>query len=117
MDPLLTDLDLTTADENERALRAMRGRERAERAEAQEKAKRLERMLEQRTADLEREQKERARHQEEARRKDPIIAALTERIPELEPPREARNGDLAASAGRSNEHVPPNRENPTDHSW
>jgi hypothetical protein len=37
--------------------------------------------------------------QEESRRKDHLLAALTERIPELEPAREARESELAASTG------------------
>src|SRR5215212_9653738 len=53
--------------------------------------------------------------QEEARRKDHIIAALTERIPELEPAREPtlepRESDVGASEGRDEgEDVPPKPE-------
>jgi hypothetical protein len=57
--------------------------------------------------------------QEEARRKDHIIAALTERIPELEPAREApsepRDADLSAPEERGSGDVPPEQEKPV--SW
>jgi len=48
--------------------------------------------------------------QEEARRKDHIIAALTERIPELEPAREQRGSDVSASDESSEGEVPPEQE-------
>jgi hypothetical protein len=38
---------------------------------------------------------------EELRRKDHIIAALTERIPELEPPRERREAPVTATEGEA----------------
>lgn len=43
---------------------------------------------------------------EELRRKDHIIMSLTQRIPELEPAREARDGDLRASEGPESNTAP-----------
>jgi len=43
---------------------------------------------------------------EEARRKDTIIMAMAQRIPELDPPREARESPLSASSGRDDVGVP-----------
>ena len=48
--------------------------------------------------------------QEEARRKDHIIAALTERIPELEAPREPRESPAAASEEEGKGEPPPQQE-------
>jgi hypothetical protein len=48
--------------------------------------------------------------QEEARRKDHIIAALTERIPELEPAREPRDGPETASEEAGKGEAPPEEE-------
>jgi hypothetical protein len=48
--------------------------------------------------------------QEEARRKDHIIAALTERIPELEPAREPQGSDVSASEASSEGEGPPEQE-------
>ena len=50
--------------------------------------------------------------QEEARRKDHIIAALTERIPELEPASEAPESPVSASEEPSSTHAPPTPETP-----
>jgi hypothetical protein len=50
--------------------------------------------------------------QEEARRKDHIIAALTERIPELEPASEAPESPVSASEEPYNTHAPPVPETP-----
>src|SRR5215212_3182966 len=50
--------------------------------------------------------------QEEARRKDHIIAALTERIPELEPASEAPESPSSASEEPYNTHAPPVPETP-----
>ena len=51
---------------------------------------------------------------EELRRKDHIIAALTERIPELEAPREAaseaREGHVTASEGADKGSTPPEQQ-------
>ncbi len=59
--------------------------------------------------------------QEEARRKDHIIAALTERIPELEPsreaPRESRESPVMASEERGS-YEPSEEEKPAERrSW
>ncbi len=55
--------------------------------------------------------------QEEARRKDHIIAALTERIPELEPardiPSEPRESAVTASGNEENGPVHPEPEKPS----
>jgi len=48
--------------------------------------------------------------QEEAKRKDHIIAALTERIPELEPAQEPPDGSVSASEGQGSSPVPPEQE-------
>jgi len=50
--------------------------------------------------------------QEEARRKDHIIAALTERIPELEPASEPRESDISASEEQGN-----GADSSNDRSW
>ena len=54
---------------------------------------------------------------EELRRKDHIIAALTERIPELEPPREAprepRESPVTASEADPGSPTPPDEEHPS----
>src|SRR5215212_8559787 len=50
--------------------------------------------------------------QEEARRKDHIIAALTERIPELEPASEAPESPVSASEEPSKGAARPEREEP-----
>jgi hypothetical protein len=50
--------------------------------------------------------------QEEARRKDHIIAALTERIPELEAPRAARESDLTATESDESSAMPQNQQEP-----
>jgi hypothetical protein len=50
--------------------------------------------------------------QEEARRKDHIIAALTERIPELEPASEASESPSSASEEPYSTHAPPMPETP-----
>src|SRR5215216_36975 len=60
--------------------------------------------------------------QEESRRKDHIIAALTERIPELEAPREAsseaQEGHEAASEGVEKGTAPPEPQEPSQRrSW
>ena len=59
---------------------------------------------------------------EELRRKDHIIAALTERIPELEPPREAsrepREGQVTASEEADKGTTPPEQQEPSQRrSW
>ncbi len=55
--------------------------------------------------------------QEEARRKDHIIAALTERIPELEPAAEARNGHEKPSEDAGEDDPPEPQEHVRHHSW
>ena len=50
--------------------------------------------------------------QEESRRKDHIIAALTERIPELEPASEAPESPSSASEEPYSTHAPPMPETP-----
>src|SRR5919199_2421084 len=50
---------------------------------------------------------------EELRRKDHIIAALTERIPELEAPREPRESPTEASAESEGVRVPQDQERPS----
>src|SRR5215212_9588160 len=64
--------------------------------------------LEARNEEIRRREEE---HREEARRKDTIIAQLTQRIPELEPPREAPREDRESSQPASQEfhgtHAPP----------
>jgi len=50
--------------------------------------------------------------QEEARRKDHIIAALTERIPELEPASEAPESPSSTSEEPYSTHAPPMPETP-----
>jgi hypothetical protein len=58
---------------------------------------------------------------EELRRKDHILAALTERIPELEGPREAsgepRDASEKASKAPGNGEVRADAEKPVEHSW
>jgi len=56
--------------------------------------------------------------QEESRRKDHIIAALTERIPELEPPSEPRESPETASEEPGSTH-PPEQQEPSQRrsSW
>jgi hypothetical protein len=49
---------------------------------------------------------------EELRRKDHIIAALTERIPELEAPRERRESDLTATESDESSAMPQNEQEP-----
>ena len=49
---------------------------------------------------------------EELRRKDHIIAALTERIPELEAPREPRESPPEASTERGKVTIPPGQSEP-----
>ena len=56
--------------------------------------------------------------QEEARRKDHIIAALTERIPELEPASESQESHVSASEESGKGSVPPEQEEPPQRrSW
>jgi hypothetical protein len=61
-------------------------------------------------------------HVEENRRKDTIIAQLTQRIPELESPREAsqepREGPVTASKEGDKASTPPEQQEPSQHrSW
>ena len=61
-------------------------------------------------------------HVEENRRKDTIIAQLTQRIPELESPREAshepREGPVTASEEGDKAGTPPEQQEPSQHrSW
>jgi hypothetical protein len=61
-------------------------------------------------------------HVEENRRKDTIIAQLTQRIPELEPPtetpQEPREGQGTASEEFHGTHAPPAPEQPVERpSW
>ncbi len=69
--------------------------------------------LEARNEEIRRREEE---HREEARRKDTIIAQLTQRIPELEPPKEAtqepREGHMTASEEPYSTHAPPVPETP-----
>jgi hypothetical protein len=51
-----------------------------------------------------------ATRDEELRRKDHIIAALTERIPEIEPPSEPRASPESATGGSEGVEVPPDGE-------
>jgi len=56
--------------------------------------------------------------QEESRRKDHIIAALTERIPELEAAPEPRESPETASGEPHSTHAPPEQEEPSQsRSW
>ena len=56
--------------------------------------------------------------QEEARRKDHIIAALTERIPELEPATEAPESPVSSSGSTDKGAAPPEQEEPSQRrSW
>jgi hypothetical protein len=56
--------------------------------------------------------------QEEARRKDHIIAALTERIPELEPASESPESPVSASEESGKGNVPPEQQEPSQpRSW
>jgi hypothetical protein len=75
--------------------------------------------LEARNEEIRRREEE---HREEARRKDHIIAALTERIPELEPPRtesrEPRNNPKMASESKDRGDVPSEPQEPVQRrSW
>lgn len=78
--------------------------------------------LEARNEEIRRREEE---HREESRRKDTIIAQLTQRIPELEPPKEAprepREGhDVPASseAGKGSSTTPPEQQDPSQRrSW
>ena len=55
-------------------------------------------------------------HREEARRRDHIIAALTERIPELEPASELREGPVEGHDGAGQRDTPEPQEAPQS-SW
>jgi hypothetical protein len=55
--------------------------------------------------------------QEEARRKDHIIAALTERIPALEAPREASEGPSDVHDGRGQGDDTPEPQKATQRPW
>jgi chromosome segregation ATPase len=70
--------------------------------------------LEARNEEIRRREEE---HREEARRKDHIIAALTARIPELEPPREApqepREGHVTDSEEVDKGSTPPEQQEPS----
>lgn len=77
--------------------------------------------LEARNEEIRRREEE---HREESRRKDTIIAQLTQRIPELEPPKEAprepREGHVPASeeAGKGSSTTPPEQQDPSQRrSW
>ena len=66
--------------------------------------------LEARNEEIRRREEE---HREEARRKDTIIAQLTQRIPELEPPREAPREPREApvsSSGETDKGTPPEQQ-------
>jgi hypothetical protein len=56
-------------------------------------------------------------HREESRRRDHIVAALTERIPELEPASEPREGPSEAHDGAEQGDDAPSAPQPSERSW